>query len=87
MSRKNGRNTAQISIPGVPVLASQNTILPEVGEPLHIHLTDGRALTATYLGVVSDGKSLARAMRLMWDIAREREAATGDVCAQTGVTL
>ena len=46
---------------------------PEVGEQVVIHVNPyAHNVHATWLGTVSDGKSLAAAMRLMWDLAAER---------------
>ena len=56
----------------VPIFQVECTCLPEVGDPVEIELPDG-AVTATWLGTVSSGKDLARAMRLMWAIAVEGE--------------
>jgi len=44
----------------------------EVGEPVHIQTPAG-TVKATWLGSVSNGKELARAMRLMIGIHSERE--------------
>jgi hypothetical protein len=38
--------------------------------------TPAGTIRATWLGTVSNGKELAEAMRLMWDIATERETET-----------
>jgi molybdopterin-binding protein len=45
----------------------------EVGEPVEIETPTG-TVTATWLGTVSNGKELSAAMKLMWDLAAEREA-------------
>jgi len=47
----------------------------EVGEPVVMETPAG-SVRATWLGTVSNGKELAEAMRLMWDLAAEREAST-----------
>ena len=57
----------------IPELELVELVEGEVGEPVEIEMPAG-TIRATWLGTVSNGKELAEAMRLMWDIARERSA-------------
>jgi len=59
----------------IPELELEEFVEGEVGEPVEIETPVGM-LRATWLGTVSNGKDLAEAMRLMWDMAAEREAQT-----------
>jgi len=52
---------------------------PEAGDPIVIHINPiAHNIHATWLGVVRDGHDLACAMRLMWDMAAERERGDGN---------
>ncbi len=67
MDTNNGKNAIRFhsepTIP-VPVLNLVEFKQGEVGEPVHIK-TPAAAVSATWLGTVSNGKELAKAMRLM----------------------
>ena len=59
----------------IPILELVEFEEGEVGEPVEIETPAG-TIRATWLGTVSNGKELAEVMRLMQDIAREREGET-----------
>ena len=61
----------------IPELELEEFVEGEVGEPVEIETPAGN-IRATWLGTVSNGKELAEAMRLMWDIAAERETQGAD---------
>jgi hypothetical protein len=67
-----GKESARMSNP-ILELDLEELTKGEVGEPVDIETPMGK-IRATWLGTVSNGKELAVAMKLMWELSTERKA-------------